>query len=307
MRASSLIKLSCGIAVLAAILPASALAQASRTWVSGSGSDANPCSRTAPCQTFAGAILKTAARGEINCLDPAGYGGFTILHSITIKCAYTEGGVLVAGTNAIVINAAATDTVILEGLDINGLGQGSLSGVVINQAKTVKILKTEIHGFDRNAVDMKASNNGAKLLLADSHLFENSGNGVLVAPPSGGNSTATLRNNLIVGNRCAIAATSHGYDLAFNFAANCGTNLAGAGGPAKINAFHNLLSSSADAGVFANGASSSVRVGDNNITDNTNGFRAIDTGAFGGITSFGDNFLAGNITDGNPNFTVVKK
>jgi len=37
---------------------------------SGVGDDANPCSRTAPCKTFAGAISKTAAAGEINCLDP---------------------------------------------------------------------------------------------------------------------------------------------------------------------------------------------------------------------------------------------
>src|SRR5206468_7615245 len=91
--------------------PTGTQAQATRTWVSGVGDDANPCSRTAPCKTFAGAISKTAGAGEINCLDPGGFGGVTITKSITIKCQYTEGGVLVSGTNAIVVNAAATDKV----------------------------------------------------------------------------------------------------------------------------------------------------------------------------------------------------
>src|SRR5512132_4382749 len=88
-----------------------AQAQASRTWVSGVGDDANPCSRTAPCKTFAGAISKTAAGGEINCLDPAGYGSVTITKSITIDCHYTERGILASLTNGVIINAASTDKV----------------------------------------------------------------------------------------------------------------------------------------------------------------------------------------------------
>src|SRR5579859_8292945 len=84
--------------------------QASRTWVSGVGDDANPCSRTAPCKTFAGAISKTAVSGEIDCLDPAGFGAVTITKAITLRCdGASNGGVLVAGTNGIVINAGASD------------------------------------------------------------------------------------------------------------------------------------------------------------------------------------------------------
>src|SRR6266513_1125617 len=102
------------LAVLSAILvpafaTAPAQAQASRTWVSGVGDDANPCSRTAPCKTFAGAISKTAAAGEINCLDPGGFGAVTITKSMTISCEAGTAGVLVAGTNAIVFQGAATD------------------------------------------------------------------------------------------------------------------------------------------------------------------------------------------------------
>ena len=72
------------IAAFACAAPAQA--QATRTWVSGVGDDANPCSRTAPCKTFAGAISKTAASGEIDCLDPGGFGAVTITKAITIKC-----------------------------------------------------------------------------------------------------------------------------------------------------------------------------------------------------------------------------
>src|SRR3954468_20292992 len=99
--------------LLALAIPSTAHAQATRTWVSGVGDDANPCSRTAPCKTFAGAISKTAAKGEINVLDPGGFGGVTITKSITISSEGFEAGVLVSGTNAIIVNAAATDVVVL--------------------------------------------------------------------------------------------------------------------------------------------------------------------------------------------------
>ena len=97
-----------------------AQAQATRTWVSGVGDDANPCSRTAPCKTFAGAISKTAAAGEIDCLDPGGFGAVTITKAITLNCSGTFGSVLVAGTNGIIINALATDKVVLRNIQIHG-------------------------------------------------------------------------------------------------------------------------------------------------------------------------------------------
>jgi hypothetical protein len=113
----------------ALLYAAPAEAQATRTWVSGVGDDANPCSRTAPCKTFAGAISKTAPGGEINCLDPGGFGAVTITKSITISCEIGTAGVLVAGTNGIVVAAGPQDRVILRGLDINGVGGQGLSGI----------------------------------------------------------------------------------------------------------------------------------------------------------------------------------
>src|SRR3954469_14971374 len=104
-------------------------AQATRTWVSAVGDDVNPASRTAPCKTFAGAISKTAAGGEINVIDPGGFGALTITKSITIDGGGgQEASVLVQGTNGIVVAAGASDTVTLRNIRINGVSSG-LNGI----------------------------------------------------------------------------------------------------------------------------------------------------------------------------------
>src|SRR4029079_13245463 len=121
------IRLQCVLVVGVVSAPAM-YAQATRTWVSGVGDDANPCSRTAPCKTFAGAISKTAAAGEINIIDPAGYGGVTITKSITINGGGSFASVLVSGTNGIIVNVGASDVVTIRNVSINGLGTG-LSGI----------------------------------------------------------------------------------------------------------------------------------------------------------------------------------
>src|SRR5688500_14940492 len=104
-------------------------AQATRTWVSGVGDDVNPCSRTAPCKTFAGAIATTATGGEINCLDPGGLGSVTITKSISLDCRGTIGSTLASAINGSTINfgeaSDAARTVRIRGLNINGAGYSS--------------------------------------------------------------------------------------------------------------------------------------------------------------------------------------
>src|SRR5215470_10580400 len=153
MRASSRVSMFIGALFAAGFAIAPASAQATRTWVSGVGDDANPCSRTAPCKTFAGAISKTAPAGEINVLDPGGFGAVTITKSITIRSDHIEAGVLVSGTNGIVVSAAASDTVILEGLDIEGLGTG-LQGVNFLAGGKLHIIRCSIHHFTGNGVNV---------------------------------------------------------------------------------------------------------------------------------------------------------
>jgi hypothetical protein len=228
------------------------LAQATRTWVSGVGDDLNPCSRTAPCKTFAGAISKTAGTGEIIALDPGGFGAVTITKSITISAIGVEGGILVAATNAITINAAATDVIILKGLDIEGLAGigGSLSGINILSAQSVLIDNCTINGFE-----------GA-----------GSGNGINVAP-SGGSVNVIVQNSRIT--KCltginVVPSLFGGADvnvlgslIGFNFT---GINSTGFGATVRL----------ANSSIFNNttGVSSStgkvVSFGNNNIAGNTN-------------------------------------
>src|SRR5687768_13245110 len=157
------------VAGMAFAAPASA--QATRTWVSGVGDDANPCSRTAPCKTFAGTISKTATGGEINCLDPGGFGGLTIVKSIMIRCDYTEGGVLSAGAgvNGFVINLPAnTDTVFLSGLDFNGAGNAQ-NGIRIVSGGVVHIQNSIIRNYRAsNGLGMSIQPAGSlQLTIAD--------------------------------------------------------------------------------------------------------------------------------------------
>src|SRR5262245_30674689 len=149
-----------------------AAAQASRTWVSGVGNDANPCSRTAPCQTFAGAISKTATGGEINCLDPGGFGAVTITKSLTISCPSTgTAGVLATGgSNGIVINTPANSEVLLQGLDIEGVGTGN-NGVNILSNTKVTIQSCSIRNFAGNGVNL-AGPAGARLVRSEEHTSE---------------------------------------------------------------------------------------------------------------------------------------
>jgi hypothetical protein len=288
-------------AAAAGIGAAPAHAQATRTWVSGVGDDANPCSRTAPCKTFAGAISKTAANGKINCLDPGGFGAVTITKAITIKCQYTEGGVLVSGTNGIVVNAPSTASVVLRGLDINGIGTG-LNGVRVLGAKNVQIIESEIYGFTQNGVDFEPSTAGAQLFVADSHIHDNGGVGVMNAPTSTGNGAkAVLRRNLILFNTCGVVAAQFGANT--TFATNCGTNVSSANTPiATVNSFENTITNNTSVGVFSRGTNATNRIGLNQITNNTTGLQAVDSGK---ILSWGNNLLGGNGTDGAPTGPVI--
>ena len=289
------------LALIALALPASASAQATRTWVSGVGDDANPCSRTAPCKTFAGAISKTANGGEINCLDPGGFGGVTITKSLTIKCQYTEGGVLVSGTNAIVVNAASTDTVTLRGLDINGIGTGaqtSLSGIKVLSAARVNIYDNEIYRFKAGVVIAPTSAQ-TRVVLKRNHIHDN-GLGVINAP---GNAlvqftSMLLRDNDIQQNVCGVTVSAFGTNASTPTTTDCGAATSGSGinSPAQANIVRdgiNFNSGSPGAGVFARGANARVELAYSDVTNNTIGLRRLDGGVIQGTTP-GTNQISNN-------------
>lgn len=151
-----------------------AFAQATRTWVSGVGDDVNPCSRTAPCKTFAGAISKTAAGGEINCIDGGGFGAVTIVKAIAIVCDDVLAGIMASDRTGVVVKAGETDAVLLSGLDIEGAGTG-LNGVRFISGRSLTIRGTTIRMFgtpDSAGVSNEAAA-GSTLIIADSQISDN--------------------------------------------------------------------------------------------------------------------------------------
>ncbi|HYJ85610.1 MAG TPA: right-handed parallel beta-helix repeat-containing protein [Pyrinomonadaceae bacterium] len=132
-------------------------AQATRTWVSGVGDDVNPCSRTAPCKTYAGAISKTAKDGEISTLDPGGFGAVTITKSITINGTPGSGygSILASLTQGVIVNitdaADVRKTVRLNWLDINGASNGT-NGISFAAGLHLYVENTNIDGFTGDGI-----------------------------------------------------------------------------------------------------------------------------------------------------------
>lgn len=286
------------LTLLTFALPTPAFAQATRTWVSGVGDDANPCSRTAPCKTFAGAISKTATNGEINCLDPGGFGGVTITKSLKIICDYTEGGVLVSGTNAIVVNATDTSDVTISGLDINGLGT-SLNAIRVLRAKSVKITNVRIHGFTRNGIDFEPATVDARLFVSDVRVYENNGAAVFAAPTAlTGTSRVTVEDSDLIDDGCGVAATSELADASYNYSTRCGTAAAGDGSRVTVNVFRSTIDENLYNGLYTNG-NAAIRVAASPITGNARGINTLaPPNANSGVFTFGDNYLLGNATNG---------
>ncbi|WP_035609683.1 right-handed parallel beta-helix repeat-containing protein [Haloferula sp. BvORR071] len=171
-------------------------AQASRTWVSGVGDDVNPGSRTAPCKTFAGVISKTAAKGVINILDPGSFGAVTITKSITIDGGGMEGNILGAAVNGIVINAAATDVVILRNLQLDGFETG-LAGVKIFQAGAVYLENCRIKGFTTGIEEVNAAATGVQVTLRNCAIEECLGAGISLTPAATSSSVAFIDKTTI--------------------------------------------------------------------------------------------------------------
>src|SRR5262252_1100399 len=178
-----------------------ASAQATRTWVSGVGDDANPCSRTAPCKTFAGAISKTATGGEIDVLDPGGFGAVTITKSISIE-ACCIAGVMVSGTNGIVVSAPAGSFVVLRGLTFDGLGTG-LAGVKFNTGGSLYVENCFINDFTAFGIDFSPNQASNSFLSVKDTVIRNcqgGGSGGIIVEPSGGGQATTDINNVRVEN-----------------------------------------------------------------------------------------------------------
>jgi hypothetical protein len=282
------------LAALAVVLTAAgAHAQATRTWVSGVGDDANPCSRTAPCKTFAGAISKTAAGGEISTLDPGGFGGVTITKAITISGDGTLSGILAAGTNGVVINAAAADKVFLRNLSINGAGTG-LNGIRYLAGGQVVVENLTIDGFTNHCIDVSLAAAG-NLHVRDSRLAKcNSG---IRLNSTAGNAAATLDNVRIFQTTNGVEVATNGRFAMRNsvITGNASNGVLLTASTSLANIFNSMLSFNVVNGLSVNASGAVAR---SSRTGYFNNSTAWAFAAGGVIQSDGDNVFGGNSSDG---------
>jgi Right handed beta helix region len=299
------------LALVALALPASASGQATRTWVSGVGDDVNPCSRTAPCKTFAGAISKTAAGGIIMTMDDGGFGALTITKPITVDGGHHQSGMLASGgINAINVNInpltqpanyVNNGRVVLKNLKMEGNTlipsaggfTPGLNGVRITNAKSVKIVNSDIGFFSRSGVAVEPATETPliKVAVINSHIHDNGGAGVLVSPPTTSTARVSVRRNSLDDNGCGLVANRFGMAPTFDFSTACATASTGGTATSVINAFDNDIADSQFRGIFSRAAT--VRIGRNTVTG-TIGGPALGVLSAGVIESFGDNLVTGN-------------
>lgn len=308
-----------GAVILCGIIAAPASAQATRTWVSGVGDDVNPCSRTAPCKTFAGAISKTAAGGEINCLDPGGFGGVTVTKAMTFLCDFTEAGVLITGTNSFTINAGDNDVVTISGVDMFGPTAGpGLNGVRFVNGAGVNIRNSTIKGMSQQAVSFEVAAGKTAFLTLDHVSIKGNGTngdattgGIRIAPGSGATANVTitdvhLQDTVNVGLRLDLTGTTTSrvnLQLADSFITNNGIGVfskAFAGtGTIALNVRNTVIAGNTANGVVGNGPGVIGRFYGNTITSNGAASAAASTGVTAAnsatLASYGNNALDGNL------------
>ena len=290
------------LSVLVLLLAAPALrAQATRTWVSGVGDDLNPCSRTAPCKTFAGAINKTAAGGEISVLDPGGYGAVTITKAITINGEGTLASILSVGTNGVIINAGANDRVVLRNISINGGGSG-LNGIRFLAGRSLLVEDVAISGFTGRGIDMTMTTNG-RLVLKDSSItsgatgvFVTTANGFL-ANASLDNVHLTLLNNGVEGSANSRITVSNSM-----ITGNASSGVLASSSTSRVNVEGCQIAFNDVAGVNASVSGAIVRISDNEIYNNNEG---INIAAGASVESAVNNRDQGNVSTTNPNGAVT--
>jgi hypothetical protein len=277
------------IAIAAALLcaaPAQAqFVPANRTFVSGTGSDINPCTNTQPCRSFAIAQSLTNPGGEIIALDPGGYGALTITKSLSIiNNGVGEVGITVQNTSAsaITVSAGASDIVTLRGLTLDGVNSSSSQGIVVNSVGTLNIQNCLIHGFGANGIVFGPTGSSALTVFDTTVSGIGGSTAAILLDPSGSNLSvgAYLSGVQVIGN------AQHGIDA----------NTQGmTGGSLQVTVVDSVVSGNPNgAGVLAPTLSApTITVLNTKITDNNTGINA-----GGGAVYIAETTIAGNSTNG---------
>jgi hypothetical protein len=263
-----------------------AFGQATRTWVSGIGDDANPCTRTAPCKTFAGAIGKTSAGGEIDVLGPGGFGALTITKSITVEAHGLVARVTASGANGILVDAPGA-VVVLRGLTIEGTGDSSgtagLSGIVFLAGSALYIESSGISGFSQAGINIAPNSGQSKVFITHTVVRNSAFDGILVNPSSSAAVSVTLNDVNTHDNGTA------GVEAEGLFGAQATVN------------FKTSTSTRNNCGILSQGTGATINLNNATVVNNITG---LSSQHFGKIVSIGNNRVAANVTDGTPTSTV---
>ncbi|HYG63794.1 MAG TPA: right-handed parallel beta-helix repeat-containing protein [Thermoanaerobaculia bacterium] len=292
-----------------------AQAQASRTWVSGTGDDVNPCNRLAPCKTFAGAISKTAAGGQINVMDAGAFGAVTITKALTISAEGFFAGLTTSpGFNVIVVNAGPNDVVVLRGLDIDLLNGGT-NAIRFLAGGTLVVEDCILKNGTAKGIDFEPSGN-SQLLVKNTTIvgFNNGANGgaILIKPTGAGTAKVALTDVRMTRSTYGLRAENGSMVAMRDSVASNNTNngviaLSTAGGALDVSIDNSLISGNGIYGVRSEGSAAAiVRISNTTITGNNPGLSAATNGQ---IISYGDNHNSGNVSNNNgaPTSTIARQ
>lgn len=284
-------------ALFAMILLCSSLAQAqaTRTWVSGVGDDVNPCSRTAPCKTFAGAISKTAACGEISVLDPGGFGAITITKSITINGDGTLAGILASLVNGVVVNGANV-VVNLRSLSINGACNG-LNGIRFIQGNTLMIDNVSIVGFTGFGIDInRGAAAGGFVSIRNVTINNALGGGINVTQNNASAVRVNVERSQIFGSNFGIKAGANAIVAAREcHASGMGTGFLADGTTARMD-LDSCMSTNNGNGVASNNGAI-IRIADCTLSSNITKGVSRGGAPLGTVESYSINRIRGNPAD----------
>ncbi len=306
--------LSIAAALIACGLSAVPAQAANRTWVSGIGTDGGACARAAPCKTFAFALSQTAAGGEIDVLDPGGYGAVTITKAVSIV---NDGvGVAAIGAssgNGVTINAGAGDSVHLRGLTIEGLGSG-VNGILFNTGANLAIENCVVRNFTFAGINISPSTSSS-FSVANTIASNNPGGiGILVQPTGSAAVTGVLSkvtaNNNSNGNGIFVSAlklsgggvnvTIVDSEASNNFSGVVSVSTPGHPFPTVM--VRNVVASYNNGFGLIEEAPAILRVAHSVVTGNATGVSS--SGVSGAIFSYGDNDIDGNTTNGSPSAVI---
>jgi hypothetical protein len=281
-------------------------AQAARTWVASNGNDNAVCSRGAPCRTFAGAIAKTAAGGAITCVDAAEYGALNIAKSISIVCDHTLAAITSIAGTGVNITTAATDAVTLSGLDIEGAGTG-ITGINFTGGGSLHVHKVRVRGFRGTTSNRALGINfvptaAAKLFVSDCVISGNGfgfgGAGILVAPSAAGASAAIVNcrvENNTLGIRTIGSPTTSNVVISDSTFVGNSSGILNSGSTVMVSRV--VSANNSNQGILNGNTGATVRVGDSVVSGNVTG---ISNGSGSFLTTYKNNQIRGNTTDGTP-------